>query len=125
MNPTSFSSAIGIPNNVTIGRIINTNGSPSFDVLQKIVQHYSSIINTNWLITGEGSMLVGDASKNETIKTSTADCKGCIDKGKTISVLEDVVGILKEVNQSLKLQVAQGSVGADSQNTPYQQTATG
>lgn len=57
LNKNSFSKAIGLSNNVTIGRIINEDREPSFDILTKIIQTYGSI-NANWLLTGEGEMFL-------------------------------------------------------------------
>jgi phage repressor protein C with HTH and peptisase S24 domain len=53
-NNNSFSKAIGLTNNVTIGRIVNENREPSYDILLKIMQTFGSI-NGNWLITGIGN----------------------------------------------------------------------
>lgn len=61
-NKNSFSSDIGLTNNVTIGRIVNENRNPSFEVLQKIAIAYPEV-NFNWLLTGEGSMLKNDNSE--------------------------------------------------------------
>lgn len=54
-NKNSFSKAIGLKNNVTIGRIINENRHPSYEVLYKIIQTFGSI-DANWLLTGKGNM---------------------------------------------------------------------
>ena len=55
-NNSSFSKAIGLDNNVTIGRIINENRKPSFEVLSSIALTFGNI-NTKWLLTGEGEMV--------------------------------------------------------------------
>ena len=55
-NKNSFSKAIGMGNNVTIGRIINERRDPSYEVLQKIIQTFGHVINARWLLTGEGQM---------------------------------------------------------------------
>lgn len=55
-NKNSFSKAIGLGNNVTIGRIINEKRDPSYEVLQKIIQTFGHIISAKWLVTGEGKM---------------------------------------------------------------------
>lgn len=55
LNKNSFSKAIGLSNNVTIGRIVNQDREPSFEIIQKIIQTFGSI-NARWLITGEGDM---------------------------------------------------------------------
>jgi len=56
LNKSSFSKEIGIDNNVTIGRIVNEDRSPSFEVLNKILNRFPNI-NAGWLLTGEGNML--------------------------------------------------------------------
>lgn len=58
-NKNSFSKAIGMGNNVTIGRIINEKRDPSYEVLQKIIQTFGHTINAKWLLTGEGQMKNG------------------------------------------------------------------
>lgn len=55
-NKSSFSKRLGLTNNVTIGRIIKENRSPSFEILNKIAKNIPEI-NCNWLIKGEESML--------------------------------------------------------------------
>ena len=55
-NKTSFSKKIGMSNNVTIGRIINENRAPSFEVLLKISNAYPEV-NLNWLITGKENII--------------------------------------------------------------------
>ena len=60
-NKNSFSKAIGMGNNVTIGRIINEKRDPSYDVLQRIIQTFGHTINAKWLLTGEGQMRLGTA----------------------------------------------------------------
>jgi len=62
LTKNSFSKAIGLSNNVTIGRIVNEERKPSFEILEKIIQTYGSI-NARWLISGEGEMLKEDMSK--------------------------------------------------------------
>lgn len=57
LNKNSFSKALGLSNNVTIGNIVGgRKGKPSFDILQKIILNFDSI-NSEWLLTGEGDML--------------------------------------------------------------------
>lgn len=68
MNMNSFSKAIGLTNNVTIGRIISEEREPGFQVLYKILQTFGSI-NANWLITGEGEAF----AKSENGKTKISN----------------------------------------------------
>ncbi len=55
LNRNSFSKAIGLDNNVTIGRIINENRNPSFEILEKILQTFGSV-SADWLLMGEGDI---------------------------------------------------------------------
>ena len=63
-NKNSFSKAIGLGNNVTIGRIINERRDPSYDVLHKIIQTFGNKINARWLLTGEGQMRTNTLGAN-------------------------------------------------------------
>ena len=64
-NKNSFSKAIGLGNNVTIGRIINEKRDPSYEVLQKIIQTFGHTISAKWLVTGEGQMKMNALSPYE------------------------------------------------------------
>lgn len=57
LTKNSFSKAIGLTNNVTIGRIINEGRDPSYDTLIRIIQTYSCI-NIKWLLLGEGKIFI-------------------------------------------------------------------
>lgn len=63
LNKNSFSKAIGLSNNVTIGKIVNDKRSPSFEVLTKIIQTFDCI-NSHWLLTGQGNMLLNQDNKS-------------------------------------------------------------
>lgn len=67
MNTSSFSKAIGIGNNVTIGRIINESRKPSYDVLEKILQTFGNV-NADWLMKGQGAMFKCGPSETSTPK---------------------------------------------------------
>ena len=56
LNKNSFSVAIGMTSNVTIGRILKENRDPHPSTLKKIVNKFPQI-NYDWLLTGEGEML--------------------------------------------------------------------
>ncbi|SEC44614.1 hypothetical protein SAMN04489761_3014 [Tenacibaculum sp. MAR_2009_124] len=60
-NKSTFSKKIGLTNNVTIGRIVNEGRNPSYEVLKKICETYPNI-DTKWLLTGEGSMILSKSS---------------------------------------------------------------
>lgn len=70
MNVSSFSKAIGLTNNVTIGRIISEEREPGFQVLSKIKQTFDSI-NANWLITGKGGMFLGSEGHAEKVNLTS------------------------------------------------------
>ena len=55
-NKNSFSKAIGLNNNVTIGRIVKDKREPSYDILRRIIKTFGHRFNVNWLLIGEGSM---------------------------------------------------------------------
>ena len=61
LNKTTFSKALGLSNNVTIGRIIKEKRNPSYETIERIVKVFN--INANWLILGDGDM-----SRNENEK---------------------------------------------------------
>lgn len=57
-NKNSFSKALGLSNNVTIGNIVSNRGNkPSFDVLERILRKFDRI-NVEWLILGTGKAFV-------------------------------------------------------------------
>lgn len=68
MSKNSFSKAIGLDNNVTIGRIINENRQPSFDILHRIIQTFGNV-DGNWLLTGDGSMFKSEGDLNTQLHT--------------------------------------------------------
>jgi len=82
-NINSFSKLINISNNVTIGRIVNENRNPSYDVLAKIIRTLGSL-NARWLITGEGEMF-------------EKECPNCAIKSKEIDHLKSKIEAYKEV----------------------------
>ena len=72
-NKNSFSSAIGISNNVTITRIINEKRNPSRATCQKIIDRFPQY-SFDWLFSGIGNMTnefptVSINSKKEEIET--------------------------------------------------------
>jgi len=56
LNKNSLTIKVGLPSNSVIGRIVNEQSRPSFDVLRVILEKHPDV-NARWLITGEGSML--------------------------------------------------------------------
>lgn len=92
MNANSFSKYIGISNNVTIGRLINSSShNPSFDIIKSILQKCSDI-DANWLITGEGNMF-----KNANAPPGGDDCL------KYKELLDEIASLKYEKTQLYKL----------------------
>jgi transcriptional regulator with XRE-family HTH domain len=56
LNKNSLSVQLGLTANSVIGRIVNDQSRPSYDILKDIVTHFTDI-NARWLVTAEGSML--------------------------------------------------------------------
>ena len=96
-NKSSFSNAIGLTNNVTIGRIVNGERGPSFEVLQRITQTFGNI-NTDWLLTGEGEMFKGDtlpiAAEPAPVYQTRPACPLCQEKEKVIQAQQRTIDIL-------------------------------
>lgn len=63
-NKNSFSTAIGISNNVTITRIINEKRNPSKATCQKIIDRFPQY-SFDWLFSGTGEMI----KENKTVST--------------------------------------------------------
>jgi len=57
LNKNSFSEAVGMTTNVTIGRIVNEKRRPSVKTLEKITSRFPQI-SYDWLLTGRGEMLM-------------------------------------------------------------------
>jgi hypothetical protein len=60
MSYNSFAISLGMLNGTSIKRIVDDNRNPQNQTLQKISQAYPEI-NMNWLNTGTGEMIKGDA----------------------------------------------------------------
>ncbi len=73
-NKNSFSKAIGLTNNVTIGNIVNNNRQPSFGIIERIILSFENV-NANWLITGKGEIFLNN-------KPSVSDSEGDIQEVK-------------------------------------------
>lgn len=69
-NKNSFSSAIGMGNNVTITRIINEKRKPSRKTLEKISQQFPQY-NPTWLLFGTGEVYL--PKTEETVSISIKD----------------------------------------------------
>lgn len=115
-NKNSFSKKIGLSNNVTIGRIINEDRSPSYDVLYKIIQTFGNI-DAEWLLTGAGKMYKSDKylqytsepqkkyerppPKDKKVSEDGSDYSK-ISQDKYIEMLEERIKELKEHIETLK-----------------------
>ncbi len=97
-NKSSFSTAIGLTNNVTIGRIVHGEREPSFEILQRITQTFGNI-NTDWLLKGEGEMLKGDplpiSAEPPPIYQSKPACCLCQEKEKVIQAQQQHIDTLQ------------------------------
>lgn len=112
-NKNSFSAAIGLSNNVTIGRIVNENRMPSWEILDKILQTFGNI-NANWLLAGRGEPFLNEQElieyahkKNLEVNEPPADYNSekISSLYKNIGKLEYQIELLKEENEKLKQQL--------------------
>lgn len=55
LNNSSLGKIVGY-SDVAIGKIVKGTSKPKFEIIQKISEHFPDI-NTNWLLTGKGTML--------------------------------------------------------------------
>ena len=98
MNNNSFSKAIGLSNNVTIGNIVGGRMSkPGYEILNSIALSFDSI-NTDWLLTGRGEMVKTKLYENKEFAPSVAadateqyGCKFCHEKEKVIGTQEKLI----------------------------------
>lgn len=121
MNKNSFSKEIGMSSNVTIGRIINENRKPHSTTLKKIVSRFPQI-NYEWLLTGEGEMLITSKSgldeniifANETSNTLNEDNMKILTEMMTvISKQSDQIDRLINQQENLISQVERSGDRAD------------
>jgi phage repressor protein C with HTH and peptisase S24 domain len=71
LNKNSFSEAIGLSSNVTIGRIINEKRKASPETCRKIVARFPHY-NYMWLLKGEGEMLKTSVQPEESKNARTS-----------------------------------------------------
>lgn len=97
LNKNSFSSKIGLKNNVTIGNIVGGRlNKPSYDIIKKILLSFDCI-NAEWLITGKGQMLKNEpASKQRSSNDNHKYCELCKEKEKVIAAQQESINLLKE-----------------------------
>ena len=110
LNKNSFSSAIGISNNVTITRIINEKRNPSRSTCQKIIDKFPKY-SFDWLFTGEGEMFSfkSDTENEKTLIISPSDIKDDIYIGTPVYDIDGTCG-LKERDISFTEDCIIGSV---------------
>jgi transcriptional regulator with XRE-family HTH domain len=97
-NDSAFARAIGVTPSV-IGNITGARaGSPSFEVLQKIINAFE-YINIEWLLIGKGDMLRSEeptAQQPDVVKPPPEDSSNFIDK---ITQQAEQIGALKNENE--------------------------
>lgn len=70
-NLTQFSQEIGLNSPVSISRIVNhKTTSPGVDIFQNIKKAFPSV-NIEWLITGEGQMMIDGELEKKSFDAST------------------------------------------------------
>ena len=98
LNKNSFSRAIGMTNNVTIGRILNEDRNPHPSTLKKIVDHFPQI-NYEWLTEGKGDMInientqteLSDKESYRLVPMYNMDARGGFGANDQIDVAEYVI----------------------------------
>lgn len=85
-----------------VSKWVNYENTPTIKSLLTLVLEFRSI-NPYWILTGEGDY------ENTEWKQSSYQCNYCLEKDRTISILQDHIGTLKEQNMLLK-----GDVGIKS-----------
>lgn len=102
-NITEFSTNIGLTNNVTIHRLVNSDTSPSYKVIVLILRNYSNI-NPNWLLLGEGSMFRGENTAEGAIQQSNIEVSDNDTHylKQIVKQQEEMIGALKDHIATLK-----------------------
>lgn len=106
INSLTLSKRLGYKSSEKISRLFRDGGAkPSYDIIYDIANKFE--INTDWLITGRGSMLEseGSATNNQYIK---GDSNNMIGGNGTVSVdgkdFKQSSAIIAEYNERLKKQ---------------------
>lgn len=95
-NKNSFSKAIGLKNNVTIGRIVNEDREPSYDILRRIIETFGHRFNIYWLLVGQGEI--------ELDLVLTDDPQGSYRKLEDKEV-QKIVANLESLSESIELEL--------------------
>lgn len=119
LNKNSFSDEIGMSNNVTIGRILNEKRKPIRSTLEKIVARFPQI-NMDWLLTGEGEMLIAESNQSQGVASDNNISRGkliplydaeaaagtqygvSVDAARQIGVIE-IGGLLRDSEAALRV----------------------
>jgi transcriptional regulator with XRE-family HTH domain len=126
-----FSKNTGISESVLLN-IHKAKNKPSVDLLEKILNTYP-VLNSNWLLTGEGSMILAekktysdvedqDPSNSEVRNLEFVYCIHCKEKERTISALEKTVSSLEKVIREMEKDHGEQRASA-AKKTPYKKTA--
>lgn len=97
LNKSVFSKEIGLNNNTTVSRIIKGDTKPSTNTLKLVIKRFPQI-DYDWLLTGQGKMLV-DNKNTKTKKNEDTTYKPTFFKenGNSASVDEISVHITKNI----------------------------
>lgn len=92
LNKNSLSKKLGYTNNnMTVAKILESDSSPSYKTLLKIMQTFSEI-NGHWLLTGEGEMFI-ESSKivSEPAPEYNKEKKYIIEMSETLKNIEEIL----------------------------------
>jgi len=99
-NPNSFAKKIGYIRTQTIYDILNEKHKPNLTFIERLANaEISKSLNLNWLLTGNGEMIINNEKKeprprNQTVKDLLDFIK---EKDKTIVEQAEEIGRLKEM----------------------------
>jgi len=89
LNFSSFGDKVGF-SDVVVGNIIKGRNKPSFNFIKNIIQTFNWV-NSDWLITGNGSML----KENENKQSKCANCE--ILKLENLNLKHEIIALKDEL----------------------------
>ncbi len=90
IKPSVSEKELGIGNG-TFGKALSRSGGIGSEIIEKFVEKYN--INPDWLITGNGEMLVSENKNNQ----ESMDCNKCAIKNDVIRYQRDLERYQKEI----------------------------